>query len=91
LQARQQTGVRVHTTICAAPQTLQRLRAARTDWQILDAAGVNFSAGCPMQLFDNDLAADEAIITNSNKLRTYTNARFFPDWKIVDILSGGEI
>jgi hypothetical protein len=49
------------------------------------------SAGCPMQLFDNDLAAGSAIITNSTKLRTYTNARFFPDHRIVEILVGGEI
>jgi predicted aconitase len=91
IQARRQTKVKVPTTICAAPQTLRRLRAERTDWLILDNAGVKFSAGCPMQLFDNDLAANEAIITNSNKLRTYTNARFFPDWKIVDFLSGGKL
>jgi hypothetical protein len=44
-----------------------------------------------MQLFDNDLAAGSAIITNSTKLCTYTNARFFPDRMIVEIVVGGEI
>jgi len=57
----------------------------------LRTAGVKLSAGCPMQLFDNDLAAGSAIITNSTKLRTYTNARFFPDHRIVEILVGGAI
>jgi hypothetical protein len=44
-----------------------------------------------MQLFDNDLSAGEAIVTNSNKLRAYTTARFFPDEELVEILVSGEI
>jgi hypothetical protein len=44
-----------------------------------------------MQLFDNDLSREDAIITNSNKLRTYTHARFFPDQEIADILVTGRI
>jgi hypothetical protein len=44
-----------------------------------------------MQLFDNDLSAGEAILTNSNKLRAYTPARFFPDEELVKILVRGEI
>ena len=44
-----------------------------------------------MQLFDNGLAENNRIITNSNKLRTYTNARFFSDVELVDILVSGSI
>jgi len=91
LRARRQAQVKVPTTLCAAPQTLARLAAAGSARRDLEAAGVRLSAGCPMQLFDNDLAAGSAIITNSTKLRTYTNARFFPDRQIVEILVGGEI
>jgi hypothetical protein len=81
----------VPTTLCAAPQTLARLGADGRALRGLKAAGVRLSAGCPMQLFDNDLAAGSAIITNSTKLRTYANARFFLDRQIVEILVGGEI
>jgi len=91
LRERRQARIKVPTTLCAAPQTLARLRAAGSAVRDLEAAGVMLSAGCPMQLFDNDLAAGSAIITNSTKLRTYTNARFFPDHRIVEILVGGEI
>jgi hypothetical protein len=91
LSERGQAGIKVPTTLCAAPQTLARLSADGTALRDLKAAGVRLSAGCPMQLFDNDLAAGSAIITNSTKLRTYTNARFFPDRQIVEILVGGEI
>ena len=44
-----------------------------------------------MVLFGNHLSRDEAIITNSTKLRTYTHARFFPDGAIPDILASGRI
>jgi len=86
-----QARIKVPTTLCAAPQTLARLGADGSAMRDLEAAGVMLSAGCPMQLFDNDLAAGSAIITNSTKLRTYTNARFFPDRRIVEILVGGDI
>ena len=91
LRERGRAQIKVPTTLCAAPQTLARLGAAGSALRDLQAAGVRLSAGCPMQLFDNELAADSAIITNSTKLRTYTNARFFPDRRIVEILVGGEI
>ena len=83
--------VKVHTTVCAAPQVLKRFQDDRDDWATLTRAGVRFSSACPMQAFDNDLSKDDAIITNSNKLRTYTHARFFPDNEIVDIIVTGRI
>ena len=44
-----------------------------------------------MQLFDNHLSAGEAILTNSNKLRAYTQARFFPDEALIGMLVSGQI
>jgi len=81
----------VKTTICAAPQVLQEFKSDAKAREKLERAGVKLSVGCPMQLFDNDLSAGEAIVTNSNKLRAYTTARFFPDEELVEILVSGEI
>ncbi len=81
----------VKTTLCAAPQVLQEFRSDAEACRTLENAGVKLSAGCPMQLFDNELSATEAIVTNSNKLRAYTSARFFPDDELVQILVSGEI
>jgi len=91
LQARDQSRLAVKTTLCAAPQVWQAFRADKDAYAWLEGAGVKFSVGCPMQLFDNDLSAGEAIVTNSNKLRAYTPARFFPDDELVEILVSGEI
>lgn len=88
-QGRQQLPV--NTTICAAPQVLKAFQARGSDYDRLRRMGVRFSPGCPMQLFDNDLSAGEAIVTNSNKLRAYTSARFFPDEALVKIIASGEI
>jgi hypothetical protein len=83
--------LKVKTVICSASQVLEKFMENKKGWQRLSQAGVKFSPACPMQLFDNDLSKDEAIITNSNKLRTYTNARFFPDKEILEILTTVEI
>lgn len=72
-------------------QVLEKFKTDGMAYERLERAGVKLSPGCPMQLFDNDLSAGEAIITNSNKLRAYTAARFFPDEKLVGILANGEI
>jgi predicted aconitase len=81
----------VKTTLCAAPQVLEEFRSDDVACEKLESAGVKLSAGCPMQLFDNEVSAGEAIVTNSNKLRAYTSARFFPDGELVEILVSGEI
>jgi len=83
--------LRVKTTICSAPQVLEKFIENKRSWEKLSQAGVKFSSACPMQLFDEDLSKDDTIITNSNKLRTYTHARFFPDEEIVDIVVTGMI
>lgn len=81
----------VNTTICSAPQVLGKFIEKRQGWEILSKSGVRFSTACPMQVFDNNLSSDDAIITNSNKLRVYTHARFFPDEEIADIMVTGKI
>jgi predicted aconitase len=91
LQAQGRTELAVRTTVCAAPQVLQAFRSDAEACDKLENSGVKLSAGCPMQLFDNDVSAGEANLTNSNKLRAYTAARFFPDDELVGILVNGEI
>jgi predicted aconitase len=91
LQAKNQSQLAVETIICAAPQVLQKFKADMTAYERLERAGVKFSVTCVETLFEGDVIAGEAVITNSNKLRAYTTARFFPDKELVDILVSGEI
>ncbi len=91
LQKENRAQLPVKTTICAAPQVLHAFKADGGAYELLKRTGVKFSVGCPMQLFDNDLSSGEAIVTNSNKLRAYTTARFFPDEELVAIITSGRI
>jgi predicted aconitase len=91
LQAGRQSQLAVETTICAAPQVLQKLKADVKAYERLERAGVKLSVTCAETLFEGGVSAGEAIVTNSNKLRAYTTARFFPDEELVEILVSGEI
>lgn len=91
LQARSQSQLAVESIICAAPQVLRKFKADVKAYERLKRAGVKLSATCIETIFENELSAGEAIITNSNKLRAYTTARFFPDEELVEILATGEI
>ncbi len=94
LAAQGQGVLPIRTTLCAAPQVLQEFRSRPGVYRKLASTGAKLSTGCPMQLFDNELSAGQAIVTNSNKLRAYTSARFYPDQELVEILTrrkiGGE-
>jgi hypothetical protein len=39
---------------------------------------------------NNPLCKAKAVITSSNKLRTYTSARYFTDKEILDIITSRE-
>ena len=52
--------------------------------------GVKLSSICPLMYTNNPVTKGTAILTNSNKLRTYSVARYLKDEKIVNILSGKE-
>ena len=91
LQKENRDQLPVNTTICAAPQVLRAFKADGGSYELLKRTGARCSVGCAMQIFDNDLSAGDAIVTNSNKLRAYTTARFFPDEELVDIITSGRI
>jgi predicted aconitase len=91
LLARSQSQLAVETIICAAPQVLRKFKADAKAHERLKRAGVRLSVTCAETLFEGGVSAGEAVITNSNKLRAYSTARFFPDEELIEILVSGEI
>ncbi|MBR4550905.1 MAG: DUF521 domain-containing protein [Oscillospiraceae bacterium] len=55
----------------------------------LKKAGVVISYICPLMYMNNPLCKSKAVITSSNKLRTYTSAKYCTDSEILDIITGG--
>ena len=48
-------------------------------------AGAHLSYICPLMYVDNPVAGAKPIITNSNKLRTYSKSRYYKDEEILNI------
>ncbi len=81
--------VLIPTVFTAAPGVIEEFEktpyAAR-----LKATGVIVSYICPLMYMNNPLAGKMPVITSSNKLRTYTTARYYTDEEIlVQITKGG--
>ena len=57
----------------------------------LEATGVILSYICPLMYMNNPLCKSMAVITSSNKLRTYTTARYYTEDEILaKITKGGK-
>lgn len=55
----------------------------------LKKTGVILSSICPLMYMNNPLCGKMPVITNSNKLRTYTSARYYTDDEILNYITTG--
>ena len=55
----------------------------------LKATGVILSYICPLMYMNNPLCKSMPVITSSNKLRTYTTARYYTEAEILDKITKG--
>ena len=81
--------VTVPTVFTASPAVIKELEKTSTFWK-LRSYGVVVSYICPLMYMNNPLCKKKAVITCSNKLRTYTSARFYTEAEILDIITGKE-
>ncbi len=82
LAASGEKKVTVPTVFTAAPGVLETFE--KTDYAArLRATGVITSYICPLMYMNNPLSAKMPVITSSNKLRTYTTARYYTDAEIL--------
>ena len=81
--------VTVKTVFTAAPAVLEVFN--KTEYAArLKATGVITSYICPLMYMNNPLCKTMPVITSSNKLRTYTSARYYTDAEILTIITGGK-
>ncbi len=80
----------IPTVFTAAPAVLKEFE--KTPYAVrLKNTGVITSYICPLMYMNNPLCGKMPVITSSNKLRTYTTARYYTDDEIlVQITKGGE-
>ena len=82
--------VLIPTVFTAAPAVLKEFE--KTEYAArLKATGVITSYICPLMYMNNPLCKSMPVITSSNKLRTYTTARYYTDDEILaQITKGGK-
>lgn len=91
LEDQNQTRLAVTTILFAAPQVIKKFKSDSETYKPLKEAGVLLSTACAETLYEGEICSKDTIVTNSNKLRAYTTARFYPDEEILGILLTGEI
>jgi len=89
LKAAGRKRVAVPTVLTTAPDVEAAFRADAQAAARLKATGATLSSICPLMYMNNPLCGKKPVITNSNKLRTYTKARYYTDAEILAIVSGG--
>lgn len=84
-----QSKVTIPTVFTAAPAVLREFE--KTPYaKRLKQTGVITSYICPLMYMNNPLCAKMPVITSSNKLRTYTTAKYYTDDEILqEITKGG--
>ena len=88
LMAAGNTKVQIPTVFTTAPAV--KAEFEKTEYaERLKATGVILSYICPLMYMNNPLAGKMPVITCSNKLRTYTTARYYTEAQILEKITKG--
>jgi hypothetical protein len=90
LQEKKREQISIETTICAAPQVLNQFKSDEEANLRLKKTGIKLSPACSETVFETQLNSGKPIITNSNKLRAYTTAKFYTDEELLEVLVSGD-
>ena len=81
--------VAVPTVFTASTPVLKEFEKSVNAYK-LRSYGVVLSYICPLMYMNNPLCKKKAVITCSNKLRTYTSARYYTEAEILEIITRKE-
>ena len=88
LRAHGQRKVCIPTVFTAAPGVIEEFE--KTEYAPrLRSTGVVLSYICPLMYMNNPLSKAMPVITSSNKLRTYTTARYYTEDEIITMITKG--
>ena len=88
LKASGRKKVQIPTVFTTAPAV--KAEFEKTEYaQRLKATGVILSYICPLMYMNNPLCGPMPVITSSNKLRTYTSARYYTEAEILEKITKG--
>lgn len=88
LAAQNRPKVAVPTVMTAAPAVMEAFEKTEHAGR-LKKTGVVTASICPLMYMNNPLCGKMPVITNSNKLRTYTSARYQTDEEVLALITKG--
>ncbi len=88
LRKRGRSKTAIPTVLTSAPGVLKEIAGSDEEKKAKEI-GLTISYICPLMYCDNPLVHSMPVITNSNKLRTYTSCRYYEDDKILSMICGG--
>lgn len=92
LKKQGKSKVGMTTIMTTAPDVLQKFKQNDSAaYNKLIAMGINLTSICPLMYMNNPLCGKKNVLTNSNKLRTYTTSRYYTDDEICTIAVKGGI
>lgn len=77
----------IDTVLTSSPAVIKEFQKEER-YQKLLATGAHVSYICPLMYADNPISGKKVLMTNSNKLRTYTQARYFKDQDVLEMITG---
>ena len=89
LRSNSMSRVSVPTVFTASPAVIREAEKSTLAAR-LRSFGIVISYICPLMYMNNPLCKKKPVITCSNKLRTYTSARFYTEGEILDIITSKE-
>ena len=88
LKAAGKKKVQIPTVFTSAPAVIKEFE--KTEYAArLKATGIILSYICPLMYMNNPLCKSMPVITSSNKLRTYTTARYYTEAEILEKITKG--
>lgn len=79
--------VKVNTILTTSPDVADKFKSSAHYIKLMET-GAKLSCICPLMYTNNPLTKGKAIATTSNKLRTYSIAKYYKDADMLDILLG---
>jgi len=80
--------LKVYTVFTTSPAVIELFKKDIKRYDKLLSFNGHLSYICPLMYADNPVAGKKPLITNSNKLRTYTKSRYYKDEDILKIICG---
>lgn len=77
----------IDTVLTSSPAVIKEFQKEER-YQKLLATGAHVSYICPLMYADNPISGKKVLMTNSNKLRTYTKAHYFKDQEVLEMITG---